>query len=95
MGHKRSQFQVQNLPGIWISELGMMAWMPRDAPGLKKLCMRCRCRHMQAHTELVLSGTRVGQSVLSLNPHPCKGCSHSADTALGGNGSGIHPSKEP
>lgn len=66
-----------------------------DASGLKKLHMLCRCTHRHAHTELVLSGTRpVGQSALSFNPHPCKGCSHSTDAALEANGSGIHPSKE-
>lgn len=66
MGHECLQLQAQNLPGIWISELGMMAWMPPGALGLRKLYMHCRCTHMHAHTELVLSGTRrVGGTVCS------------------------------
>lgn len=54
-----------------------------DALAVKTLYMHCKCTHT-APTELVLSGTRqVGQSALSFNPHPCKGCFHSPDTARG------------
>lgn len=81
------KLQLQTLPGIWISELGMMAWMSLDALGLKYSYMHCICTCRHPHTELVLSGTGLaGQSAISFNQHPCKGCSQSPDTALGENG---------
>lgn len=65
MGHKRLQLQVQNLPGIWVSDPGMMAWMPGNALGLKKLHMHCKRTHTHAHAELPAVRKKTGGTICS------------------------------
>lgn len=53
------KLQLQTLPGIWISELGTVAWMSLDALRLKYSYMHCICTCRHPHTELVRAGGTV------------------------------------